>query len=300
MENISPVIKINGLVKNYKGFSLDIPELEIPQGFATALIGENGAGKSTLLSIIAGVRLKYDGKVECFEGKYSDNEKRERMGYVSSNNYFLPSWNLKQVAKGTGILYEGFSEEKFWKTCEELSIQKPEGNDNGKPISKLSDGMQMKVMLSSVFARDTQCLVLDEPASPLDPLMRDCLCNMIRDYLDSKNGEGSVFFSTHNIADMESVTDYAIIMEKGKVVEQGFVDDLKEKFVLIKGDSEDIEKAERILFSINKSRYGFEGLCLATDLDKLAGMNVVKEVPSLSQISVAVMKKYTSLKEVEQ
>ena len=71
----------------------------------------------------------------------------------------------------------------------------------------------MKLMLSGVFARETQMLLLDEPASPLDPLMRDVLCDMIRGYLEEGAGEKTVLFSTHNIADMENVTDYAVIVE---------------------------------------------------------------------------------------
>ena len=297
MIDTNAVIEINNLSKQYKGFELNIPKLNIPKGFATALIGENGAGKSTLLSIIAGTRLQYDGEVTCFEGKYNDSEKREKMGYVSATNYFLPSWTLKQVETGCDMLYENFSKEEFTNWCKKLDVSEPSGKGKAKMITKMSDGMQMKVMLASVFARDTECLVLDEPASPLDPLMRDYLCQMIREYLDMKNGEGSVFFSTHNISDMENVTDYAIIMEKGKIVEEGYVDDLKEKYVLIKGDEEDIEAAEKVLFSITKSKFGFEGLCLSDDVDKLAGMNIATEVPSLSQISVAVMKKYTALRE---
>ena len=67
----------------------------------------------------------------------------------------------------------------------------------------------------------------------LDPLMREQLCDRMRDYLDEGNGEHSIFFSTHNIADMENVTDYAIIMEHGAIVEEGFVEDLKEEYVLV-------------------------------------------------------------------
>ena len=154
----------------------------------------------------------------------------------------------------------------------------------------------MKLMLANVLARETDMLLLDEPASPLDPLMRDRLCEMIQEYIEEGDGERSVFFSTHNISDMEAITDYAIIMEHGKIVEKGFVVNLKEKYVLVKGDAEGKKKAKEVLYSMTTNSYGFEGICLAEDIDKLAGMNVTKEIPSLYQISVAVMKVNSKMK----
>ena len=73
------------------------------------------------------------------------------------------------------------------------------------------------------------------------------------------------------------------------------MEDLKEKYIHIKGDACDVEAAKQILYTISTNSYGFEGICLAKDLDKLAGMKVTKEIPSLYQISVAVMKNNTKL-----
>ena len=95
---------------------------------------------------------------------------------------------------------------------------------------------------------------------------------------------------------MENVTDYAIILEHGNIVEQGFVEDLKEKYVLVKGEAGDAEAAKKILYTMTKSSYGFEGICFSEKLEQLAGIDVSVETPTLSQISVAVMKANTSLK----
>ena len=162
-------------------------------------------------------------------------------------------------------------------------------------VGLLSGGQRQALTLLMAALQKPKLLLLDEPASPLDPLMRDKLCQMIGDYISDGAGEKSVLFSTHNISDMESITDYAIIMEHGNVVECGFVEDLKEKYILIKGDAQDAEAASKILYTMTKNPYGFEGICLAENLDKLAGMNVSKEIPSLFQISVAVMKNNTKM-----
>lgn len=286
--------------KKFKGFQLDIPELKVPKGFATALIGENGAGKSTLMNILAGIRLDAKGSL-CYFDEYDEVERengnqKERVGYVGPGHYFLPHWTVRDIENINKILFSDFSEDVFEKLCEELGICDARIWGKEKTVAKFSDGTKMKLMLANVFARKTDALLLDEPASPLDPLMRDRLCEMIQTYIEEGNGERSVFFSTHNISDMENITDYAIIMAHGKIVEEGFVDDLKEKYILVKGDAEDKENAKDVLYSMTANSYGFEGICLAENLDKLAGMNVTKEIPSLYQISVAVMKVNSRMK----
>ena len=288
------VISGQNIVKRFKKFALEIPELHIPKGFATALIGENGAGKTTLLNILSGIRLDYKGELRYFDEQERDVDKvKERLGYTGPGLYFLPHWNLKQVAEVSGLLFDTFDRARYEQLCQELGIGE---GDQKKTVAKLSDGNKMKLVLASVLARRTDCLLMDEPASPLDPLMRDKLCEIIREYLDAGNGEHSVFFSTHNIADMENVTDYCLILEHGKIVEQGFVEDLKEKYLLVKGEPGDAEAAKKILYSFSGSSYGFEGICLAEKLDQLAGMDVKVETATLSQISIAILKNHTSLK----
>ena len=103
----------------------------------------------------------------------------------------------------------------------------------------------MKLALAAL-ARKTECLIMDEPASPLDPLMRDCLCGMIRQYLEEGGGAHRVLFSTHNIADMEHVTDYCVIMEHGTVVEAGFVEDLKGRICAREGRGKGCQEAKSV------------------------------------------------------
>ncbi len=294
MMEATNVIEAKNMKKKYKGFMLDVPECKIPKGFATALIGENGAGKTTLLNTLAGIRLDYKGEIKYFDEQEQNIEKvRERIGYAGPGSYFLPQWSIGQIEEISELLFETFDKGRYQQICSELGIG---SGDRKKKVSSLSDGNKMKLILAAVFSRETQCLLLDEPASPLDPLMRDKLCEMLREYLDEGNGERSVLFSTHNISDMENVTDYCLIMENGTIVEEGFVEDLKEKYIMVKGEVKDAEAAKKILYSFNSNPYGFEGICLAEHVDKLAGMDIQLETPSLFQISVAVMKANTSLK----
>ena len=285
------VIQAGNLNKKYGDFQLSIPRLEIPRGFATALIGENGAGKTTLLNILSGIRLDFQGEVSYFgdRSRKLDGSVQERIGYTGPGSYYLPHWTIRQVEEISGLLFAGFQKERFRELCEDMGISR----SMTKSVKKLSDGNRMKLMLAAVLSRDTELLIMDEPASPLDPLMREQLCDRMRDYLEEGDGERSIFFSTHNIADMENVTDYCLIMEHGTIVEEGFVEDLKEEYALVKGEASDAGQAEEILFSMSRNSYGFEGICRTRDLERLAGLDIAVEIPTLSQICVAVMKANT-------
>ena len=176
------------LRKNYKKFVLDIPELRVPKGYATALVGENGAGKTTLLDILVGLQLTHGGEVTYFE-KYNEKDRengpevKEKIGYTGTQGYYLPHWKLNQIGQISKVLFETFDEEKYMHFRKELAIGSEDGIEN-KKVSQLSDGNRTKLMLAGVLARETEMLVLDEPASPLDPVMREKLCSLLCDYLN--------------------------------------------------------------------------------------------------------------------
>ena len=295
MRDVSYCLTARNLKKSYKKkFTLDIPMLAIPAGFATALIGENGAGKSTLLNFLSGIREDYEGEMEFF-GKYSDKDRdkadcpvREMIGYTGPGYYYMPSWTIEGVGDISEMLFDSFHKDRFKDLVRSMRVDDFAGKS--PKVSSLSDGNRMKLEIAGVLARDTELLLMDEPASPLDPLARDELCGAIQKYINEGDGKRSVFFSTHNISDMEAVTDYAVIMDEGKIVEEGWVEDLKEKYIVVKGEASAAEKVRPYLFTESAGEYGFEGIALSDKADALAGFDVKVERPTLSQIAVAVMK----------
>ncbi len=288
---MNSILTAKGLTKKYSKFTLGELDFEIPKGFATALIGANGAGKTTLIDALCGVIRKTDGDVTYF-GEHTDidlPEVRERIGYCASNAFFPQGWTSKDIAVSMELAFDSFSREKFRVLCEQLDVDS-DVTKKPKAMYKQSDGNRMRISLAAVFARETDLLVLDEPGSSLDPLMRDRLCDRLREYLDDGDGEKSIIFSTHNIADMENAADYAIFMDKGRIIEQGFVEDLKEKYMIARGAAEDYDKAKHLLMSHNKNRTVFEGLILAENAEELAKLGVDSEAPTLQQLSIGLLK----------
>lgn len=285
------VLSAEKLIKKYPKFALEELTFEIPKGFATALIGANGAGKTTLIDTICGVIRKTSGKVTYF-GEFTDIDDenlREKIGYCSAQGFFPGSWTAKDIAGSMSVAYNNFNREKFAMLCSQFDVDS-ELVKKPKQMIKQSDGNRMRTALAAVLARETDLLVLDEPGSSLDPLMRDRLCDILRDYLDKGNGEKSVIFSTHNIADMENAADYAIFMDKGKIIEKGFVEDLKDKYIIVRGEPADFESTKALMLSHNVNNTVFEGIALAENKSQLEKLSAVWERPTLQQLSVGLLK----------
>lgn len=288
---INNCVSIKGLTKKYSKFTLGELDINIPEGMATALIGANGAGKTTLIDILCGVTHKTAGDVVYFNEKNNigDPALRERIGYCASTAFFPLTFTAKDIAVSMEIAYKSFDRKKFAELCEKFEVDS-ENTRKPRNMMKQSDGNRMRTCLASVFARDTDLLVLDEPGSSLDPLMRDRLCDRMREYLDDGDGKRSIIFSTHNIADMENAADYAVFMDRGKVIEQGFIEELKEKYVIARGDAENYDRAKSLLLSGNHNRTTFDGLALAENAEKLAEIGVESEIPTLQQLSIGLLK----------
>lgn len=302
-------IEADQLIKKYKNFTLDIPEFQLPKGFISVLIGENGAGKSTFLQVLAGARLNYKGNVKYFEDQKSINDcdVRDRIGYTAPGNYFMPHWTGNQIKELAKELYPSFSEDEFDRLCQEMSI-----SGFSDQISRMSDGNRMKLELASVLARDTDLLIMDEPASPLDPLMREKLCDLMRNYIANGNGEKTVFLSTHNISDLAAAVDYCYFMADGKIIEKGSAEDLKDKYILVNGPSSSLPSIRDLLISSTHGENNFSGLALTSEKEKIlyayeaensseepssyiGDNSLAIEAPTLEQISVGLLRKYSHI-----
>lgn len=284
------ILSLKGITKKYKSFTLGAIDCEIPCGFSTALIGANGAGKTTLLNILSGILAQTDGSMRFFD-KYDSvdsSDVRNAVGYCSANNFFPLGWSAKNISRSMSVAFDNFSAERFAELCKEFGLATEK--EKPKPLSMLSDGNKMRLSLAAILARSTDLLMLDEPASSLDPLMRDTLCDKFRQYIAEGDGERSILFSTHNIADMEYATDYAIYMHNGKIIEQGFVEELKEKYRIVHGSGSLLKELEPFMLSVQGNATSFEGIALSEKQIYLSSYDVAVESPTLQQLSVGILR----------
>ncbi len=206
------VIQTEKLVKTYKGKpAVDQLDLAVPEGSIYAYLGPNGAGKTTTIKLLMNMIFPTSGNAQVLGVPTSriGMEQFQQMGYVSENQK-VPGWmTVPQLINYCKPMYPTWDDE----FCKRLLAQFDLPND--VKIKSMSRGMKVKAMLLSSLAYRPKLLVLDEPFSGLDPLVRD---EFIRGILELTESEGwSIFVSSHDIDEVERLADWVGFIDKGKL-----------------------------------------------------------------------------------
>ena len=207
------MIQTYGLRKAYgrhdalRGLSLSVPE-----GAALALIGANGAGKTTAIKVMMNALAPSAGTATILGVDSRRLSPREfaQIGYVSENQNLPARLTVTQFLSHLRPLYP------TWDTTLESSLLVQLRLPRDRKISDLSHGMQMKMKLVCALAFRPKLLVLDEPFSGLDPLVRDEFMERLLD----QAGAMTVLISTHELADVEDVATHVAFLETGQLLFQ--------------------------------------------------------------------------------
>lgn len=278
------ILEVNGLGKQYKGFSLENINFTIPAGFIMGYVGRNGAGKTTTLDLITH-QVKADSgsiKINGLEYKEDPKKYKEMIGYVQDICYFPGDFNLRDIKKVLKGFYQTFDEEKYMSYVRKWQL--PEK----KKVKDYSKGMQVRLMFAGILARDTKLLILDEATNGLDPVVKQEILEILQEYIE--DGNRSVIFSTHILSDLDQIADYIFFVHDGKKVMYDTKDEITEKYVLVKGGLEDLnEFMEKNIIGLKKTSVGFEGI-LESDKSIHLSKNCVVEKPMMDQIIVSYIK----------
>ena len=197
--------------------ALNDVSLVFPRGKIIGLFGPNGAGKSTSIKLIMGLNRPDRGEVRV-DGENPQNKKQD-MAYLPEIDHLYPWMNIAQAADFTRTFYADWDETKYRELIKFLNLQ-----ENMK-IAKISKGQRAKTKLLLTVSRRAPYLLMDEPLSGIDILTREEIINtLIRDY---REGEQTIIISTHEIAEVESLVDEVIFLDKGKVKLSGNAEDLR-------------------------------------------------------------------------
>lgn len=248
------ILEFINVTKIYKNFILDNVSFSLEKGAIMGFVGENGAGKTTTIKLMINAIGKNSGEINIF-GKDNDKEEvfiKNNIGYVPDEDYFEPRSNLMNYAKALEVFYDNWSYETFKKYVDLWRLPLD------KKIGEYSKGMKTKAMIALALAHNPRLLILDEPTADLDPVARQELLDVLRDFV--ADGEKSVFFSTHITSDLDKVADYITIIHRGRILETMSMDQLEEKYVLLQGGIEQLKSLDKEFVGIKKGSVTFEGI----------------------------------------
>ena len=192
--------------------------LNVESGHIVGLLGPNGSGKTTLIKLANGLLTPDDGTITVC-GMLPGKGSHAQVRYLPERAV-LPEWmSVTQILDYYADFYADFNRDAAQEMIHHLGI------DLKQRIRQMSKGTREKVQLIMVMSRQAKLYLLDEPIGGVDPATRDYILNTI---ISNYNPEAAVVISTHLIADVEKILDDVIFLDRGCVVLESSVDEIRE------------------------------------------------------------------------
>ena len=206
-------IKLDGVGKKYRYFTLDNIHLQVPPGQIMGLIGPNGAGKSTTIRILMGLIHQDRGEVRVLGHRMPAEQVAAKwdIGFASEDMRLYDAMTLDWHMRLIRSIYPGWDEPYAQLLLKRFGLRAEQ------KIKGLSHGQRVKSTLLLVLARRPRLLVLDEPTTGLDPVARH---EILRELTAVMNDEGrSILFSSHNTQDVEQISDQITFIDRGRIID---------------------------------------------------------------------------------
>ena len=217
-------LKIGNLHKSFgKNKIINGLSMSIPENTIFGFLGKNGAGKTTTMKMILGFLKKDEGSIKVFgeEVSFGQSKTNRFIGYLPDVPEFYGYMTAKEYLNLCGAI-TGLSKNEIKNKSEEL-LELVGLRDVNKRISGYSRGMRQRLGIAQALLNSPKLLICDEPTSALDPLGRKEILDIILKIKDST----TVIFSTHILSDVEAICDHVVVLDKGKNVLEGSIDELK-------------------------------------------------------------------------
>ena len=217
----APLIEARRITKHYDGFALQGVSLAVEPGHIVGFIGQNGAGKSTAIKALLGL-IGLDGgeafilgvPAQDVAGAHSDV--KERIGVVFDTVSMPHHMKVAEVGKLMARAYASWDQTAFEGYLLRFGLEP------GKAVKELSRGMGMKLGLACALAHNPHVLILDEATAGLDPMARDEVLDMLREFVAAEDAEGNpvhaILMSSHITSDLDKIADEVVCIDEGRIV----------------------------------------------------------------------------------
>ncbi len=285
-------LQVEGLTKQFGSQTVvDTVSFELQTNSSTALIGPNGAGKTTTLSMLTGLLTPTKGSIVMPGVK----DIRSEIGFLPQYPQFF-SWMtalevVEMSAKLSGVPARD-AKVKAKKMLEFVGL----GDAQNKKTVTFSGGMRQRLGIAQAIVHSPKLLLLDEPVSALDPVGRRDMMNLLKQLQEST----TILYSTHILNDAEQMTDQVLFLREGKLVEQGSLTEVRERYDEPKIQIDFVTPTDAAKFADSNQNVIVKGsTVLLTVADNTPTMQQVIEQLSAQKFDVLKVERVTtSLEEI--
>jgi ABC-2 type transport system ATP-binding protein len=217
------IVETRGLTKKFGRLdAVEELDLRVPEGSVYALIGPNGAGKTTAIRLLMNILRADRGQADVLGTPSNRLEPSDfqRIGYVSESQKLPDRLSLTHYFEYLRSLYPAWDHALERQLCAQFELP------STRKIRHLSHGMRMKALLVGALAYRPKLLVLDEPLSGLDTMVRDEVVNGLL----QQAADTTILISSHELAEIESFTTHVAFMQNGRLLLQEAIEDLQARF----------------------------------------------------------------------
>jgi ABC-2 type transport system ATP-binding protein len=279
MENI---IEIQGLIKTFPGFTLGPLSLVVPKGAIYGFIGANGAGKTTTIDLMMGMGQPDGGSIRIFglDHDKGEVEIKRRTGYAGPELRFDAWGTVGRLLSFWSSYYPTWDHAY----CSQLMERFALGRD--EKIATLSMGNRTKLSLVTALSHRPQLLLLDEPMTGLDVMAKQELFSELLGMVGDESR--TVFISSHNLDDLERITDRVAILAQGKLLIEGETMRLVERFAQVLLPASD-QRLPQLIPGIYKGTRKGAANSLIVDMSSGAPQKLAEEYgPNLEYVPVTL------------
>ncbi len=274
-----------GTVEALRGLTL-----QVPGGSIYGFLGRNGAGKTTTIKVLLGMAHPTSGSVRLF-GAPVDSAgaavaSRQRIGFVSDEKDLYDYMTVDEMIRFTAAFFPR------WRADLEQRYLRAFELPLARKIKGLSRGTRTKLALLLALCRGAELLILDEPTSGLDPAMTEQVLQALVAHVAGE--QMTVFFSSHQIGEIDQIADHVAIVDRGRVVAAGELDDLRQQYRRVQLVFEH-DAPEATFRAPGAGRVRRQGRVL-TVLASAGAEMIVQEARALNPVSVDVVP--VTLKEI--